>query len=587
MATVDELVIKIFFDIDKRSFQNLRKLEELYTDIEAKTNRFGNSLTRSEKAIDKAWTKTKKSGDAIRKSTDQAGKGIEKVDKATAKTAKSTGKMVKSTDMLAASFRKVAVAAASALSASSAMRFALNIADDTKKMDDMASSMGHNTSKLMLWGSAMRSAKLDANAFYSDLRGLRDEYDGYSLEQVLEDADFLKDISDKEGRVSAINQAKSMGYGEDSALWLMQGSAAINEALERSRQLGQEVTDEQIENNSRLSKSYNTLAESLENTGRRITGNVAPGLANAFDKITKAVGDNREEIDSWSTAAGAALENIVAGATGDIDRENRTSRFNKESSDVNIRSDDPGIRDSEIQERAVDSLWGMVGNALFTGGEIAIRTAIPPISTLEGKTHHEAILKTLGEGVDRGAKIAEPLVEAYDIDSQMRKPDSGFAPDLPVAPTYKPGGFNANFPKPFESRSNLEKLYQTVNRHADILEGMMTTPMSHDAPTGQRDDYGGASYPRAASRKAAGSMEGGLSDIEELGRYYSLPAITQNINRTPYGDEFDGGQEVVIERQENTFNINGDRMDSHAVANLTVEKIRKASRMSDFAPRRR
>lgn len=564
--TVDELVVKIFFEVDNKSFQQLSKLEELLTGIKKPAKEVADSAEDM--------------GDKVKKGSDKAARGAEKMDKSLKKASKSGGVMTKSTDMLAGSFRKVAVAAASALSVTAAMRFALNVADDTKKMDDMATSLGGNTRELMLLGSAMRSAGRDADAFFSDWKGIQKEYGEYSFDDVLRDADELSDIMNREGVPAALQHAQAVGWGDDAALWLMQGSEAILEEMERSRKLGHEVSEQQIENNKRVAKSWNTLKETIDATGRKIISEAGPGLVQALDMITNSIGNNQDAINEWSTAAGGAIERFVAGATGQLDlADSRLSRFNKRLSADNARSADPEVRKQEIGERAVDSAWSMAGGLLDTGNSLALKFMFPGLSVFEGKPLHESTRDKVGEGYDRAAKALEPTIEAYNIDAAIRRGDS-FRPDMPVTPTYRPGGFRRTPADPLKSPfPNLERLEGTYQNHPGYEDSRLEVdgvPLDEEAKASL------AKWP--SGRGGPGKHPGySLSDLEELTGYFLPPTAMRSLDQSTEHD--DSG--ITIQHQEINIDARNTGADPQRLGALLAPEIRNSSRRADFAPRRR
>lgn len=340
MATIDELVTVIRFDVDEKGLQKLQSLDGV----------------------------TAKAGDGAVKmggGFDQAGKKI-------------TG-AAKNTDKLADSLKRVAIGAVSALSAGAAMSFALNVGKDAKQTDDFSKALDLNTSEMKLWESAIRSAGLSSQSFRSDLAKIQQERGSVSFDDLLQDADHLKRLVDENGGKlgDAMLQGEAWGYSRDMISFLAKGSQGITAALEESRRKGQQVSDEVTAANAKLEGSYRSLWETIDSVGQKVVGRFAPALTGAADAIGEAIARNQGVFEGWGDSVEATINRVIAGLSNDIESLNRATENLKTVEERNrIASLTPEQADAEREEREQSTRI----ERLFSGGKTLWNMATDPFN---------------------------------------------------------------------------------------------------------------------------------------------------------------------------------------------------------------
>ncbi len=569
MATIDELIVKFRFDVDEKGLRRLQSLEDM---------------------------------------TENAGSSAEKMGKGFDSASKNIKHSVKSTDALAASFTRVALAAASALTIGKAMRFTLGAADEAREITDLATTLGESASELQIFGAAMRSAGRDSTAFFSDFKKLNNDYGGFTLEDVYTDANKLKTLREdlerqgKNAMPIVLAEAAAMGYGEQSALWIMQGEDAIKGQMEQSRRDGQGISDEQVKKGKEAADAYSRLSETLSGISKSFAYDLSPAITKGMDAISQTLSENQNAIDSWAKAANDSISLFVEAMTSDLgNASNEISKFNGVISKENARDPDPEVRRknySELQGKAfwqavktnTGALWDTTGTILSGGYDFGYNVFSGEIGkAADSVTDTFDRLYGIGDNLlSDYSKITAPLKDAQRGDLESRYDSNTLRLLEQLEQRY-----NAN---PELREQAYERSRQEVMVHYDQLQNKPTFSSLFEA---KPKTYATIEEAKQAYEASIPSLQNipvyptaddqnlldGLRDV--MSRWGppspSISAAMPGI--TPSDSMGDGG--VTVQHQEVTINIDGGGQNPEAIGNVTLLKLRDAARMSDFGPRMR
>lgn len=583
---VDEMVTRIRFDLDSDSKRVLDGVSRFYSDVQEGAAGLGRSAAYSGDSLQKAWKKTEQFSGKAEKSAAKMQKGLSEVGASASESAKST-------DRLADSLKRAALAAFATVSAGAAMKFALGAAEEAKDLKHFSDSLGVNASELALWGSAIKAAGHDFEEFKSNLDGLRKTHGSYSLDDVLQDADILRQVYEEKGLPEAMNQGEAFGYSAGTIRFMVQGSEEILRSLERQRELGNEITNEQVENASRLSTSWSQLWETILNAGQRSVGNIGGEVAPILDRITTEIGHGKTTIDDFARNTGVSLAGLFDGIMGKPGNGERDfARFNNEPVSENARSMDPDIRKRNLDEMGSYVFGRSIGTALDTFSRMILNYDAE-------KGYHWSPVEAVREGFSKLESFGEPLHEAAQTDWALRqgeklsntgdplrdwfsdyrahKQDAGTpSGEAPATLDQQPnlvGAAEPAFTVPF-GMGNLEPL-KSFTQPAEMQSTAVFLPQT------------GESASEATEAVSAGAD---LLEAIDLGflREAVLPTWESNRQEAGLGltsqvdSSFSG---VKIEHQENHFHIDGQGADGHAIADMTASRLYSAMHFDDFGNR--